>query len=76
VIAYPIENRLPLALARLLIVGGEHDWVSPLPWRERLADEVRDATVITIPGASHGVVHDRYRELTDELLALAGIGTA
>ena len=39
-------------------------------------DEVRDATVITIPGASHGVVHDRYRELTDELLALAGIGTA
>ena len=75
-IAYPIENRLPLARARLLIVGGEHDWVSPLPWRERLADEVRDATVITIPGASHGVVHDRYRELTDELLALAGIGTA
>lgn len=76
VIAYPIEERLPLAKARLLIVGGEHDWVSPEPWRERLAADVRDATVITIPDASHGVVHDRFRELADELLALAGIGTA
>jgi pimeloyl-ACP methyl ester carboxylesterase len=76
VLAYPIETRLPLARARLLVVSGEHDRVSPLDWRQQLASGVSGAQVITIPGAAHGVVHDRYRKLADELLGLAGIGTA
>lgn len=76
VIAYPIEQRLPLTRARLLVVSGEYDRVSPLAWREDLASMVSGAQVITIPGAAHGVVHDSYRELADELLVLAGIGTA
>lgn len=76
VIRYPIDERLPLTKARLLVVGGEHDWVSPLWWREQLAAAVDGAQVITIPGAAHGVVYDRHRELADELLGLAGIGTS
>lgn len=76
VVAYPIELRLARSRARVVIVSGEHDAVSPLHWREQLAAEVRGATVLTIPGAAHGVVYNRYAELTDELVALAGIGTA
>jgi len=76
VLAYPIEDRLPLATARLLVVSGEHDRISPLPWRKSLAARHDDAQVITIAGAAHGVVYDRHRELTDELVALAGLGTA
>ncbi|MBK8445464.1 MAG: alpha/beta fold hydrolase [Micropruina sp.] len=76
VVAYPIEQRLTRSRARLLIVSGEHDSVSPLAWREQLAASVSGASVLTIAGAAHGVVYDRYAELTDELLGLAGIGTA
>ena len=76
VIAYPIDRRLPGAKARLVLVSGEHDLVSPLAWREKLASDLPGARVMTIPGAAHGVVHDSYRELADELLGLAGIGTA
>ncbi len=75
VIAYPIETRLPLSRARLLLVSGEHDRVSPLAWRTRLASEVTGAQVLTVPGAAHGVVHDSHQVLAGELLALAGIGT-
>ena len=74
VIAYPIEERLPLTKARLVLVSGENDWVSPLAWREQLASTVPGARVVTIPRAAHGVVHDGYRELAAELLGLAGIG--
>ncbi len=76
VIAYPIDRRLPGAKARLVLVSGEHDLVSPLAWREKLASDLPGARVMTIPGAAHGVVHDSYRALADELLGLAGIGTA
>lgn len=76
VLAYPIEKRLPLTRARLLIVSGEHDWVSPPAWREHLAGFVPGARAMTIPGAAHGVVHDRYAELAEALLDLAGIGSA
>ena len=76
VIAYPIDRRLPLAKARLLLVSGEHDLISPLDWRTQLASGLPGAQVITIPGAAHGVVHDSFRKLADELLGLAGIGTA
>ncbi|MFT4297276.1 MAG: alpha/beta hydrolase [Micropruina sp.] len=75
VIAYPIEQRLPLTKARLLLVSGEHDLVSPPEWREQLAALVAGAQAITIPGTAHGLVHDSYQELADELLGLAGIGT-
>ena len=76
VIAYPIERRLAETRARLLLVGGEFDRVSPPAWHEQLAAAVIGARMITIPGAAHGLVHDRYPELADELLGLAGIGTA
>ena len=76
VLAYPIEERLPLARARLLVVSGEWDRISPLWWREQLAERHPGAHVVTIPRAAHGVVHDRHLRLTDELVALAGLGTA
>ena len=76
VLAYPIEKRLPLISARLLIVSGEHDWVSPLPWREQLAAQVPGARVMTIPDAAHGVVYDRHTEIAGALIDLAGIGSA
>lgn len=76
VLAYPIEERLRTTRAALLLVSGEHDAISPTSWREKLAAEVPFARVVTIPGAAHGVVHDRYVQLKDELVALAGIGTA
>lgn len=77
VIAYPIEQRLKLSRTRpMVLVGGEFDRVSPVAWREKLAAEVAGAVVVTIPNAAHGVVYDRQVELTDELTALAGIGTA
>ncbi|WP_298130074.1 alpha/beta fold hydrolase [Micropruina sp.] len=76
VISYPIDKRLPLAKARLLLASGEHDLISPPAWRELLASAVPGSRVVTIPGAAHGVVHDSYRELADELLDLAGVGTA
>ncbi|MFT4216618.1 MAG: alpha/beta fold hydrolase [Micropruina sp.] len=75
VVAYPIEQRLPLTKARLLLVSGEHDLVSPPEWREQLAALVPGARVVTVPGTAHGLVHDSYREVADELLGLAGIGT-
>lgn len=77
VIAYPIEQRLLLSKTRpIVLVGGEFDRVSPQAWREKLAAEVSGAIVVTIPGAAHGVVYDRQKELADELTALAGIGRA
>jgi pimeloyl-ACP methyl ester carboxylesterase len=33
---HPIEERLPLVDVPTLIIGGELDEISPLPWTERL----------------------------------------
>ncbi len=76
VLSYPIEQRLSLARTRLVVVAGVHDRISPLWWREKLVADLPQAQVITLDHASHGVVHDEYRALADELTALAGIGTA
>lgn len=76
VLAYPLDERLALSRTTLMLVAGEHDRISPAWWREQLADGLRGAQVVTVPHASHGVVHDEYRALADELTALAGIGTA
>ena len=76
VLAYPIEERLPLARARLLLIAGNYDRISPAWWRAELAAALPGTQHITLPHASHGIVHDEFRALADELVALAGIGTA
>jgi pimeloyl-ACP methyl ester carboxylesterase len=76
VLAYPLDERLALARTDLMLVAGVHDRISPAWWREQLADGRPGARVVTLAHASHGVVHDEYRALADELTALAGIGTA
>lgn len=75
VLDYPIEDRLPLARAELVLAAGDQDLISPRWWREKLAASIPGARAVTIPKGGHGVVHDEYQALADELTALAGIGT-
>ncbi len=65
VLSYPIEQRLSLARTRLVVVAGVHDRISPLWWREKLVANLPQAQVITLDHASHGVVPDEYRALTE-----------
>lgn len=51
----PIEQKLPLMQASTLVVHGEHDSVSPLPWVRRVVRLLPSARLVIIPGASHAV---------------------
>jgi pimeloyl-ACP methyl ester carboxylesterase len=48
-----IENTLSGVRVPLLVFGGAHDRISPLPWRRHLASLVPGGREVTVPGAAH-----------------------
>lgn len=54
-LAYPIEERLPLLAVPLLVVRGGNDPIAGIEWLRRLRDHARDARVVVVPGHRHNV---------------------
>lgn len=73
VLAYPIEERIRRLRARVVLISGDGDHVSPPSWRRELATDLTSARTVTINGAAHGVVFDHAPLLAGEILALVGI---
>ncbi|MFP7761463.1 alpha/beta fold hydrolase [Marisediminicola sp. LYQ85] len=60
---YPIEDRFADIRARTLVIRGEHDYVSPRDWVERIGDLLPDSHLWEIPDAAHSVMHAHAEEV-------------
>jgi 2-hydroxy-6-oxonona-2,4-dienedioate hydrolase len=52
---HPIEERLPLVDVPTLIIGGELDEISPLPWTERLTELAQRGERRIVQGGAHSM---------------------
>ncbi|SER78611.1 alpha/beta fold hydrolase [Actinokineospora terrae] len=52
----------------VLVLSGDHDWMTPFAHAERIAAELPDATLVRVPGAGHLVILEQA-DLVDEHLA-------
>jgi pimeloyl-ACP methyl ester carboxylesterase len=73
---YPLLAQLPDITAEVLVIGGEHDSVTPAPWIGRIAEALPHGTAVEIPGAAHGVVLEHWQQVADLTLAHLGIEAA
>ena len=55
-IDYPLEDRIAMIDAPVLLVRGAKDPVTPLAYLERLAARAQDASVVEVPGEGHIVM--------------------
>lgn len=62
---HPLEDRLPLVDAPVLVVRGEHDRVAPAPWVEQLARLAPHGRAVTVPGAAHAAMHSHAHAVAD-----------
>lgn len=65
---YPIEERLPLVTAELLVIRGVHDAVAPEAWIEMVCSLPAQAHWVEIPGAAHAVIYDHSDEVARLIL--------
>lgn len=70
---FRMRERLPLIKADTLIIRGEHDYVVPEPWVQEMTELLPRGRHVTIPGASHNVVYDSWRQVADLTLEHVGI---
>lgn len=54
-IAYPIEERMPLLTVPVLVLRGGNDPVAGLAWCRRLRDAASDGSLVQVPGHRHVV---------------------
>lgn len=55
--AFPIEDRLPLIKAHTLVIRGEYDAVAPREWVEEVGQLLPSSRVYEITGAAHSVMY-------------------
>ncbi|PSL38140.1 pimeloyl-ACP methyl ester carboxylesterase [Labedella gwakjiensis] len=60
---FPIEQALPHVRAHTLVIRGEHDYVAPRDWVERIGELLPSARLWEIPGAAHSVMHAHAPEV-------------
>ena len=53
----PIEDRLPLVQAPVLVVRGRHDQTLSQQWAERVTAMLPDGRLVVVEGAAHNVHH-------------------
>ncbi|WP_345579835.1 alpha/beta hydrolase [Tessaracoccus lubricantis] len=62
---YPIEDRIAVTTAEVLLVAGEHDLMAPRRWLETLAERAGGpARVAVVPGA-HQAMHSHADEVAE-----------
>ncbi len=57
------EERLPRVLAKVIVVGGEHDPIVPPEWVRAMAAMIPNARALIIPKAPHAMNYSNPREL-------------
>lgn len=67
---YPIEDRIGLVDAPVLVLRGSRDAVAPENWVAMLADRAKDGRWATVTGAAHSVVFDHADQVREQLAAL------
>jgi pimeloyl-ACP methyl ester carboxylesterase len=55
--AFPIEDRLPLIRAHTLVIRGEFDAVAPREWVEQVGELLPSSRLFEITGAAHSVMY-------------------
>ena len=61
--AFPIEERLPLIRAHTLVIRGEFDAVAPREWVEEMGDLLPSSSLYEIAGAAHSVMYAHAEEV-------------
>lgn len=72
---YPMLEKVPRITADVLVIGGEHDTVTPASWIEQIAEELPRGRWVEIPGAAHGVVLEHWQQVARLTLAHLGVET-
>lgn len=65
---YQIEDRLPLARAKVLIIRGTHDVVAPRNWIADLAGLCQLGRCADLDGAAHAVIYEHSAETAELVL--------
>jgi len=68
-LGYPIEDRIPLLAAPLLVVRGADDPIAQQSWAQRLGTLAADGTVDAVPGHRHLVQFTAAPEVARRILA-------
>ncbi|PPK69592.1 alpha/beta hydrolase [Actinokineospora auranticolor] len=55
---------------RVLVLSGDHDWMTPFAHAERIATALPDATLVRVPGAGHLVILERPDVVNEHLTTL------
>lgn len=66
--AYPIEEKLPLVEASTLVLRGTHDHVAPEAWIDLIAALPADGRWDEVPGAAHAVIYDHSDAVAEHIL--------
>ncbi len=69
---YPIEERIRLVRAPVLVLRGGRDAVAPRAWVELLAGRAKDGRWAEVPGAAHSVVFAHADQVREHLAGLVG----
>ena len=72
--AHPIERRLPLVPAPVLVVRGERDAIVPLRWAERAAALAPHGRLAEVPGAAHAAHFSHPERLLELVLPFLAEG--
>ena len=70
-IAYRLEERLPLVCVPIILVRGEHDPIAPRSWLAELAAAGSAAVVAEVPGEAHAVMYRSPVAVAQHCLELA-----
>lgn len=70
---FSVCGRLEEISAPTLVVVGEGDRTFPMPWMEALAERIRGARLVRIPGAGHISNMERPQEFNRAALAFFGV---
>ena len=62
-LAFPIEERLPLIKANTLVIRGEFDSVAPRDWVKQVGDLLPSSRLWEITGAAHSVMYAHAEEV-------------
>lgn len=63
--AFPIEERLPLIQAHTLVIRGEFDSVAPRDWVEQVGELLPSSRLWEIEGAAHSVMYAHAETVAD-----------
>jgi pimeloyl-ACP methyl ester carboxylesterase len=72
-LGFSVCRRLDEISAPTLVVVGEGDRTFPMAWMEALAERIRGARLVRIPGAGHISNMERAQEFNRAVLAFLGV---